>query len=204
MKNRVNLYHPEFHPKLRLLTLSMVICIWLIALVCCIVAYFYLTTEQQNIESEIAAVEKNKWQQQDLVEELQKALDSLKVDPKLLAKVDKNQKVIDLKKHVLNELAGQEQRKSSSYSTLMLDLATHNQKGIWLKQISLNGAEVVMQGAASDSAVVPKWLSSLGKTDYFKGQEFAETRLYRDADKQINFVISTDDKEAESIGNGNE
>ena len=49
----------------------------------------------------------------------------------------------------------------------------------------------LIEGQATDSAIVPKWLSSLGQTDYFRGQEFSDTRLYRDSGKQINFVIST-------------
>jgi hypothetical protein len=48
-----------------------------------------------------------------------------------------------------------------------------------------------MEGAATDSAIVPKWLISLGQTDYFRGQEFSDTRLYRDSDQQLKFVIST-------------
>lgn len=51
---------------------------------------------------------------------------------------------------------------------------------------------VLIEGQATDSAIVPKWLSSLGQTDYFRGQEFSNTRLYRDSEQQINFVISTD------------
>jgi hypothetical protein len=50
---------------------------------------------------------------------------------------------------------------------------------------------VLMEGAATDSAIVPKWLISLGQTDYFRGQEFSDTRLYRDPDQQLKFVIST-------------
>jgi hypothetical protein len=55
----------------------------------------------------------------------------------------------------------------------------------------LNGMSVVMEGAATDSSIVPRWLSSLGQTDYFRGQEFSNTRLYRDSEQQLNFVIST-------------
>ena len=73
----------------------------------------------------------------------------------------------------------------------MLDLASHSQDQLWLTRINLNGTSVVIEGAATDSFIVPKWLGLLGKTDYFKGQEFSDTRLYRDPEQQLNFVIST-------------
>jgi Tfp pilus assembly protein PilN len=191
MKNRVNLYHQELHPQLRLLSLTIVIGSWVLAVLFCSLLYFYLTVAQQDIQSKIAKIEQNKQQQEILLKELQSALDSLEVDPKLLKKVEKNQQIISIKKRVLNELAGQEQLKSNGYSNLMVDLANHNQSGLWLTHINLNGINVLMEGAATDSSLIPKWLSSLGQTDYFSGQEFSDTRLYRDSEQQLNFTIST-------------
>jgi Tfp pilus assembly protein PilN len=191
MKNRVNLYHPEFHPKLRLLTLSIVILIWLFTLLVCASVYFYESFKQQDVHSAITMIERDKQQQQRLVEELQNAIDNQQVDPKLLKQVESNQQIISLKKRVLNELAGQEGLKSSGFANLMLDLASQNQSGLWLTHINLDGVTVVMEGATTDSATVPKWLRSLGQTDYFRGQEFADTRLYRDSTQQLNFIISS-------------
>jgi Tfp pilus assembly protein PilN len=191
MKNRVNLYHPEFHPQLRLLTLTIVILSWGLSILFCSLVYFYLTSEQQDFKSEMAKIEQNKQQQQILINELQHAVDNLNVDPKLLKQVEKNQQLIGHKKDVLNKLAGQEDLKSIGFANLMIDLASHNPTGLWLTRINLDGMNVVMEGAATDSAIVPKWLNSLGQTDYFKGQEFANTRLYRDANQQLMFVIST-------------
>jgi Tfp pilus assembly protein PilN len=204
MKNRVNLYHAEFHPKLRLLTLSIVIFNWILSTLFCGLLYFYVISEQQGVKSEIAKIEQNNQQQKILVEELQSAAENLKIDPKLLKQVETNQQLISLKKRVLNELAGQEELKSNGFSDLMIDLASHNQSGLWLTHIKLNGKSVEMKGAATDSAIVPKWLSSLGQTDYFRGQEFTDTRLYRDSEQQLNFVISTGKELTIEKGSNNE
>ncbi|GAC18577.1 hypothetical protein GARC_1605 [Paraglaciecola arctica BSs20135] len=161
------------------------------AVLFCSLLYFYLAAEQQNIQSKIAKIEQNKQQQGVLLEELQNAVDSLEVDPELLKQAETIQQRISLKKRVLNEVVGQEQLKANGYSNLMIDLASHNQNGLWLTHINLNGISVIIEGAATDSSLIPKWLSSLGQTDYFSGQEFADTRLYRDSEQQLNFVIST-------------
>ncbi|WP_339720792.1 PilN domain-containing protein [uncultured Paraglaciecola sp.] len=204
MKNRINLYLPEFHPKLRLLSLHLVIATWVLTAIFCGLLYFYLASGLQNLQSDVDKIKGDKQQQEILVKELQNAVDNLKVDPALLQQVEKNQQLVNLKKRVLNELAGQEQLKSNGFSNLMLDLASHNQTGLWLTHINLNGVSVVMEGAATDSALVPKWLSSLGQTDYFSGQEFAETRLYRDSEKQLNFIISTGKESKVEKGSNNE
>ena len=191
MKTRVNLYHPKFHPRLNLLTLPIAIVRWILAALFFIALNFYVTSVQPETKSEIAKLNENKQQQKIVVKELQSAVDKLIIDPKLLRQVAKNQQLISLKKRVLNELASLEGLKSNGFSSLMIDLASHNQSGLWLTHINLDGMSVLMEGAATDSAIVPKWLISLGQTDYFRGQEFSDTRLYRDPDQQLNFVIST-------------
>lgn len=204
MKNRVNLYHPELHPKLRLLTLSSVIVSWIFAAIFCGLLYLYMTLEQQDFKSQISKIEQNKQQQKLLVNELQNALDKQKVDPILLKQVQKILQNIDIEKRVLNKLSGHDKLKSNSFSTLMIDLASHNQSGLWLTHINLDGMSVLIEGAATDSAIVPKWLSSLGQTDYFRGQEFADTRLYRDSEQQLNFIISTGKEASIEEGSNNE
>jgi Tfp pilus assembly protein PilN len=204
MKNRINLYHSNFHPKLQLLTLSSVIVSWVFVTIFCSLLYFYIATEQQNFESKIAHLEQNKRQQKKLVNELNNTLDDTKVDPDLIKIVEERQQIIRLKERVLNELTGQENLKSVGFSTLMLDLAGHSLNGLWLTHIDLNGMSITIKGATTDSAFMPKWLSSLGQTEYFKGQNFSDTRLYRDSEDQLNFVISTNKELAIKKGSNND
>ena len=191
MKNRVNLYHPHYHPKLRLLSLPIALVFWLFTLICCALVYFYMSYQQQLIKDEFAKIEQSKQQQTLLISEMQVALDNIQIDQKLLNRVDKNQQIISHKKRILSEISGQEQLKTNGFSKLMIDLARHHHAGLWLTHINLNGLNVMIEGAANESAIIPKWLSTLGQTEYFKGQEFADTRLYRNSDQQLNFVIAT-------------
>jgi Tfp pilus assembly protein PilN len=204
MKNRINLYHPSFHPKLQLLTLSSVIVSWVSVAIFCSLSYFYMMAEQQSFKLKITNLEQNKQQKKTLVDELNIALENIKVDPDLLKIVEEKQQTIQLKKRVLNELVGQENLKSTGFSTLMLDLAGHSLNGLWLTHIDLNGMSITIKGATTDSAFMPKWLSSLGQTEYFKGQNFSDTRLYRDSEEQLNFVISTNKELAIKRGSNND
>jgi Tfp pilus assembly protein PilN len=177
---------------------------WVSVAIFCSLSYFYMMAEQQSFKLKITNLEQNKQQKKTLVDELNIALENIKVDPDLLKIVEEKQQTIQLKKRVLNELIGQENLKSTGFSTLMLDLAGHSLNGLWLTHIELNGMSITIKGATTDSAFMPKWISSLGQTEYFKGQNFSDTRLYRDSEEQLNFVISTNKELAIKRGSNND
>ncbi|MGS2721202.1 PilN domain-containing protein [Paraglaciecola aestuariivivens] len=198
MKSNVNLYQPKYQPTLRLLNLSIVVRLWGLSFLASVLVYAYFNFEQQQIESELSLVKENQKSQTMLVSELQLAVDNMQVDPQLLKTIEKNREILSSKQRVLAELSGQESLKSNGYANLMLELAQNHPKGLWLTHIQLDGQKVVMEGAANDSAIIPKWLNSLGKTNYFKGQKFADTRLYRDENQQLSFVITSGKSSTES------
>lgn len=191
MKTSVNLYSAEFQPSLRLMSLSLVILLCLISALLISSLYLYDLTQEQQQQQTLNDIEQQKKQQTMLLKTLQADLVNLKKDPALLQQIDNQQATLALKKRVLQTLLGQEDLKSNGFSALMSELANNHPKGLWLTHIGLNGTEVILEGAASQSSVIPQWVDSLGETQYFKGQEFSETRLYRNAEQQLMFVIST-------------
>ena len=49
----------------------------------------------------------------------------------------------------------------------------------------------MLEGAATDSSLIPKWMTSLSLTPRLKGQEFSTTKLYRDPNQQLMFTLDT-------------
>ncbi len=191
MKTNVNLYQAKFQPTLRLFNLAITIRLWAVGLLVTILAYAYLNLQQQQMHQELTSAKEQLRQQDLLVSELQLAINNQQADPKLLSIIEKNQAILSSKQRVLKELSGQESLKSNGFSTIMLELAKNHPKGLWLTHINLDGTSVLIEGAASDSAIIPVWVDSLGTTAYFKGQQFADTRVYRDENQQLNFVITS-------------
>jgi hypothetical protein len=74
MKNMVNLYHPEFHQKLLLLTLTNITVNCIFAVLFCSLLYFDMASKQQNFKDETSKTEQTK--QQILIKELQIAVDN--------------------------------------------------------------------------------------------------------------------------------
>ena len=192
MKTNVNLYSPEFRPKLRLLSLHFILSFWLISLCVCLSVYAYFSYQHKQFSAEMDNVERNKQQQIALLEQLKSELKNLVVDPALLEKANKRQGTIKFKKRVLDEVEVQSKFTSHAFSDLMIELAANNKSGLWLTHIHIDKSDVMIEGAALSSALIPQWVNSLSNTKFFQGQEFSETRLYRDKAQQLIFVLSTE------------
>ncbi|MFT5675441.1 MAG: hypothetical protein ACI808_001372, partial [Paraglaciecola sp.] len=124
-------------------------------------------------------------------------LDKRQNDQKLLDEIEQNQIVLRLKRRVMNEINGQEDLKSNGFSQLMLDLASNHESGLWLTRINLNERKTIIEGAALESSSIPKWVNKLSLSEYFKGQEFAATRLYRNEEQQLFFILASDYADSE-------
>ncbi|MFT4993417.1 MAG: Tfp pilus assembly protein PilN, partial [Paraglaciecola sp.] len=143
------------------------------------------------LQGESLTVAARKSEQLALVASVTQDVASQVKDQRLVNTIEQKQIVLGLKQRVLSRVAGQESLKSSGFSDLMLALASTHEHGIWLTQINLNGQEISIEGAALESSSVPKWLNNLGTSEYFIGREFATTRLYRDPQQQLFFVLDS-------------
>lgn len=203
MKYKVNLYSEAYHPKLRLLSLPFTLVSCSMVFLFFLGFWLYALIQHQDLIADAKLKEQQKNQHINLVSDLQTELANATKDPKLLLDVEQNMQMLAIKKRVLLELQGQEDLKTNGFAQLMLELAENHQNGLWLSHISLNGRAVQLEGAAIESSLIPKWLNKLGETAYFRGQEFSETRLFRNEEQQINFIIAssaTNDKNNTSGG----
>ena len=207
MKTKVNLYSAEFQPTLRLLSVGILLSSWLLLVIVLLTFWAFKLNQQQTLTDQLNKLNQQNEQQSTLVTTLQTGLANRQSDPLLLQEVNKKVSELAVKNRVLQELQGQEDLKTNGFSALMLDLANHHQTGLWLTQVSLDGHQVKLVGKTLDSSLVPAWINSLGTTAYFKGQEFAETRLFRDTEQQLHFILSSSPIESKLVtegGNGRE
>ena len=204
MKNRINLYTLEMKPKLQILTLSVTCVLWAAALIVTLFVYSHLGNQNQTLQAESVALAARKAEKSALVASLAQKLATRVKDQQLVNNIEQKQITLRLKGRVLSELAGQESLKASGFSGLMLALASTSETGIWLTQIKLNGRKFSIEGGALESSSVPKWLANLGTTEFFIGQEFATTRMYRDPQQQLFFVLDSQYSDLSEGGSADE
>ena len=197
MKHRINLYTAEMQPQLQILSLTVALTAWSICALFLFIVYFFQFNQNEQLQGEFAELSSQKKQQSQLVKNLLEELDKRQNDQTLLDEIEQDQIVLRLKRRVMNEIVGQENLKSNGFSQLMLDLAGNHESGLWLTRINLNEHKTIIEGAALETSSIPKWVNSLGLSDYFKGQEFAATRLYRDDKQQLFFILASDYADSE-------
>lgn len=179
-------------PHLQILSLTVALIAWSLCALFLLLIYFFQFNQHQQLQAEFLALDSQKKQQSLLVSNMLDELGNRQNDQKLLEEIEQSQIVLRLKRRIMNELSGQKDLKNTGFSQLMLDLATNHESGLWLTRIKLNERKTIIEGAALESSSIPKWVNKLGLSEYFKGQEFSATRLYRDDKQQLFFILASD------------
>jgi hypothetical protein len=185
-------------PQLRVFSLTVALLAWSLCALILFVIYFFQFSQSRQLQHEFTELELQKKQQSQLVANMLDELSKRQNDQKLLDEIEQNQIVLRLKRRVMNEINGQENLKSNGFSQLMLDLASNHESGLWLTRINLNERKTIIEGAALESSSIPKWVDKLSLSEYFQGQEFAATRLYRNEEQQLFFILASDYTDSEN------
>lgn len=204
MKSRVNLYLPEYQPKLELLTLGALLFLFGVLIALVIAARVALNIsgasadqQMQNLKSEIE-------QQTEFANALTDQLQQRNEDPRLLAMFAGLQSSLQDKERLKEALKDREALKSTSFSLMLRELSQQHDESLWLTHIAVNEHSMVFDGEVINPEAVPQWIGRLGQTDYFSGKSFDQARLFRE-DSALYFSLATsrvsDDNTSQGGGN---
>lgn len=72
-------------------------------------------------------------------------------------------------------------------------LAEQHPEGLWLTRIALHqgGTSMRLEGLSQDQELLPPYLQSLGQSETFKGRQFAQFNLQRDAAGLLQFSLGS-------------
>lgn len=177
-------------PQLALLTFNNGLALSLVLLALILGLRWYHQSALLALQQQQDALSHTLSQKATLVNGLREQLNLRGQDPELVDKVDQLQQALVQKQALLNAVQGREPLKNQGFAGLMQDLSRVDSSEVWLSHITVDQQDVRFIGLAADSQSVPKWVESLGNSAYFKGRQFAATRLYRE-DDQLHFVLSS-------------
>lgn len=201
MKSRINLYQEQFKPQVVLLSLNFALLIWALAIITLVIVGFGVGTNNSGAKKEAQTYANQVSEKTTLLSTLADTLDKRAQDPGLLKTLEGTQKTLKTKQTIVAELGNRQAQKENGFSALMLDLANNTQEDVWLTRISLNESRVRIEGGTLVSAAVPGWVNKLSGAKSFTGKEFAEARMFRDEQEQLNFVLSSELSDSNSGGN---
>ncbi|WP_168171428.1 PilN domain-containing protein [Lacimicrobium sp. SS2-24] len=110
-------------------------------------------------------------------------------DRRLVQQAENLQKEIRAQAYLLGRLDSQQHSGQGTYAQLLEALAQHHHQDIWLTQITLSQGKLQLEGRTLNAESVPAWLQGLSQSEYFTGTEFGSLKVFRDEDRQLNFVL---------------
>lgn len=191
MKYDINFYSDELKPKTQLFNLAFCIIIVVLTLASVFTVGDHYATELRSKQQSLAVKQGQLNGLQDQLKALQTGQTAIKQDAQQVANYDTLSNKLEFYQQLNQELKGQPSNQQQSFSSLMLALAEYHEPTISLSSIRVDNGQVRFEGATDDSASVPAWLASLSQSQWFSAREFSQTRIYRDKDDQLQFVIGS-------------
>lgn len=103
-----------------------------------------------------------------------------------------NDKLTD-QQRLVEVLEQQSPGSSVGFSKYLAALARQRRPGVWLTNISVNGANEALEihGLSFDANRVPDYLAALTKESALNGQRFDDFSIYRTDDEDVRFRVSS-------------
>jgi Tfp pilus assembly protein PilN len=105
-----------------------------------------------------------------------------------------NQQILD-QQRLIDVLRNEPPGRIAGFSSYLEALALSVKRGIWLTELSVNGATeaVELLGRATSADLVPTYLQLLGEQDALQGQAFDQFRIERNAQESgVSFYVTSE------------
>ena len=177
MKLRVNLYVTALQPVKEKISLKLLVNSTLGLCAVLLLAGFVLTMHTETKQKQLAALQQQvKTQTQELTQ-LQQTLGSRQPAPELVKQRTELNQIIAQKQKLLQFVQNEQRKTSVQYSPVFQYLANIDPDGFWLNSFSLNATSSQFSGYVTQAELLPKWLSRLSDTAFFKGHSFSQFEI---------------------------
>lgn len=193
VKHSINLYLPRFRPAQlspaiqRLITLCLTVLSGLLVLS----VGLLLSNEYFANQLELAKQEQTRLSKElnIVVSQLPNAV----VDKNLQNQIAREEKRLARQRRVISFLRQDSISESSSFTSLVEQLAQQNLNGIWLKRFEVinQGKDIQLYGYSKGPEKVSSYLSVLGTQPAYKGRAFKQINIVRGSNSLNEFFLST-------------
>jgi len=183
MRQRINLYWPEFKPEFRWLNVGTILVVWLLTLLVVVLVTMRLSATVQKQSAVLNQAQERTIQ---LDEDLAKAKSQLaerKPSQVLSEELETLNLSVSQKTLLIKELSGQETREQAPFYQALNGFADVADGSLWLTRFVVHSERLSLYGKVDDPGALPAWLKRLGNATYFKEKEFEVIKLSRDINK---------------------
>jgi Tfp pilus assembly protein PilN len=192
LHQQINLYQPAFRQQKQILsavTILQTVAVVTVALLT-VYAFGYVQVSKLEVEAlQIEGLERAK--------SIQLASVDTTSGPARRAEVERELEILNERladqQRLVEVLQQQSPGSSVGFSRYLAALARQRHPGVWLTNISVNGAHEALElhGRSFDANRVPDYLAALTQEAALTGQRFDNFAIYRTQDEDVRFHVSS-------------
>lgn len=198
MRQQVNLYTAEMRPLKQRLSAHSGLLLVLLMVVLVLGQTAYGNWQNQQLETQAGATERQNAQLQQVVDSLTSQVQERRPDPELELALERVTETIARRQRLLERVEGLTNSNHSGFSGRMAALARQIPGDLWLTSVTLESApaSLKLEGRTRTAELVPGYLEHLGDEPVFAGETFRDFRLNRPEETEdarwIEFRMATE------------
>lgn len=192
MKTVVNLYVAALQPVQRRFTLGRSVFGLSLMLAVLLLAGLGLQVALQRAQTNLAQVQTELATQREQVQQLTTSLQQRRGDPVLATQLADTQTSITRAERVLTLLDQQSVATSTSYATLLTDIAMIAPGELWLTEIRARDAQLGFAGLTEDAAALPRWMATFDSRPSLRARQFAIFALRENDQGLLQFELQSE------------
>ena len=186
MRQRINLYWPEFKPEFRWLNTSTMLVVWLLTLLIIVLVTMRLSATVQKQSAVLNQAQERTIQLDEDLAMAKSQLAERKPSQVLSEELETLNLSFSQKTLLIEELSGQETREQAPFYQALNGFADIADGSLWLTRFVVHSERLSLYGKVNDPGALPAWLKRLGNATYFEEKEFEVIKLSRDINKDGN------------------
>lgn len=193
MRQQVNLYVPELHPRREPLLFRQVAWGGGGLLLILLVIATALGGLQRSERRALLAVQAQVEQVRADVEQMSVALEGLQEDPALLRQIAQLTDAVKRRQQLVERVSGEiEGATATHFSAYLIGLARQHQPSVWLTRIDVDPAAgtLVVEGEAQQADQIPAYLQRLRAEPVYAGQMLAHFAVDALEEQGVRFVAA--------------
>ncbi|WP_394129326.1 PilN domain-containing protein [Shewanella maritima] len=191
MKTRINLYSANLLPPKLRLSLKRLVMFTVAVVAICAICLSLMLWQQSSYEQQRTQVAAEKESLDMKKAQLEAQIAARKPNADLVAKVELEQKRLEIKRLLKVELSARKDMISRGYSPLLVDLAQAADDSVWLSQIYVAKGQYSFAGFGSSAQSIPLWIERLKTTQTLQGYSFASMTMNRGDDQPLAFTLTS-------------
>ena len=186
MRQRINLYWPEFKPEFRWLNAGTMLVVWLLTLLVVVLVTMRLSATVQKQSAVLNQAQERTIQLDEDLAMAKSQLAERKPSQVLSEELETLNLSVSQKTLLIEELSGQETREQAPFYQALNGFADVADGSLWLTRFVVHSERLSLYGKVNDPGALPAWLKRLGNATYFEEKEFEVIKLSRDINQDGN------------------